>query len=289
MKFPIFNLILTVFLFWLTIQIESSYEVYLSYIFILSIGIIHGSNDISLIKILRKNQTLTKKYLAVYVALILFNITAFIVWPLIALLFFVIISCYHFGEQHFHSQIKTQNLYSRGLFLSYGILIFGLLFNFNSLDTSIIIEELTGFKFKESHFLWFLITGIISTVVFFILNIRNYKKELSYFQEIFLLLLFALLFNLAQLLWAFAIYFTVWHSIPSLLDQIKEIYGVSNKLNFIQYMKSSFAYWLISIVGLIILYYSTVYLKINFVTIFFAFLAAITVPHVIVMYFLNKN
>ena len=94
---------------------------------------------------------------------------------------------------------------------------------------------------------------------------------------------------MAALLWAFAIYFIVWHSIPSLIDQTKALYGESSKMNFINYIKSSIIYWLISIVGVIILYVLTIYFQINFITIFFAFLAAITVPHVIVMYLLNKN
>ena len=185
MKFPIFNLILTVFLFWLTIQIESSYEEYLSYFFILTVGIIHGSNDISLIKIVKKGKRLTKTYLLVYVALIVFNIIAFLISPLLALVFFVFISCYHFGEQHFHQQIRIPNIHSRLLYLSYGVLIFGLLFYFNATQTSLIINDLIGYSLSEIQFFWFMVFGIVSTLFFSILNIKNFKEELNYFQEVF--------------------------------------------------------------------------------------------------------
>lgn len=289
MKFPIFNLIFTVFLFWLTIQINSYYEEYLSYFFILTIGIIHGSNDISLIKVVNENKKAFSNYILLYVGLIIFNIIAFIVFPTIALIVFIFISCYHFGEQHFHNQIKKQNLVTRLLFLSYGMLIFSMLFYFNSQNTSLIINELIGYSLIEVQFLWFLIVSITLSTVFFIFNRNNFRSSLSYPQELFLVLLFAILFKLAALLWAFAIYFIVWHSLPSLTDQIKALYGESNRIHIIQYVKSSFVYWIISLFGLAILYYATSYYNINFVAIFFAFLAAITIPHVVVMYFLNKN
>ena len=289
MKFPIFNLILTVFLFWLTTQIGDSYEEYLAYFFILTIGIVHGSNDISMIKVLKGSQSLSLKYLLLYLGLIIFNILIFLVSPSLALVFFVFISCYHFGEQHFHYQIKQINTSSRLLFLSYGSLIFGLLFYFNSENTSIIIKDLIAYSLTERQFLWFLGIGIISTLLFYGLNFKNFKTGSNHFQEVFLILLFAILFKLAALLWAFAIYFVVWHSIPSLKDQIKALYGESTRINIIQYVKSSFMYWLISILGLILLYVATNYYSINFITVFFAFLAAITVPHVIVMYYLNKS
>ncbi|WP_439152718.1 Brp/Blh family beta-carotene 15,15'-dioxygenase [Winogradskyella sp.] len=289
MKYPLFNLILTVFLFWLTIQIGSTYEEYLSYFFILTIGIVHGSNDISLIKVLTTKNKPTNKYLVFYIVVVLITVIAFVLYPTIALLFFVTVSCYHFGEQHFHNQIIKQSSVSNLLFFSYGVLIFGLLFYFNSENTSLIISELTGYTLAESHFFWFMVAGMILTILFYVLNFKNLKIEVNHFQEVFLILLFAILFKLAGLLWAFAIYFIVWHSIPSLMDQIKALYGTTNKANLIKYIKSSFVYWLISVLGLLILYYATTYFQIQFITLFFAFLAAITIPHVIVMYFLNKN
>ena len=62
-KLTIFNLIFTVFLFWLTIQIGAEYEEYLSYIFILTVGIIHGSNDISLLNIVKGHGHFSKRFL----------------------------------------------------------------------------------------------------------------------------------------------------------------------------------------------------------------------------------
>jgi Brp/Blh family beta-carotene 15,15'-monooxygenase len=289
MKYPILNLIITVFLLWLTIQIGRSSEEYLSYFFILTIGIMHGSNDISLIKVLKTNKKRSYKFLLLYMAFIILAILAFFLFPFFALLSFVFVSCYHFGEQHYHHLMKKRNTKSLLFFISYGSLIFGLLFYFNYDATSAIIYELTNVTLSEQQFLYFLIVGGGATILTTLLNRTNFTSDFNYFQELFLIVLFTLLFQLASLLWAFAIYFVVWHSLPSLMDQIKMLYGDSSKINFINYIKSSFIYWLVSILGLVMLYFSTEYFDINFITIFFAFLAAITVPHVIVMYFLNKN
>ena len=289
MKLTIFNLIFTVFLFWLTIQIGAEYEEYLSYIFILTVGIIHGSNDISLLNIVKGDGNFSKRYLWYYVGLIITNIAAFIISPRIALFCFIVISCYHFGEQHLHGLVKVLNKKARLLFLSYGSLIFGLLFYFNFRSTSDIINDLIGYRIPEQYFLWFLALSIILTLSLTLVNRLNFKEDFNYFKELFLILLFAILFKLAALLWAFAIYFIVWHSLPSLQDQIKQLYGDLNKFNILRYIKSSFPYWLISLFGLVILYMVTSYFDINFITIFFAFLAAITVPHVIVMYILNRK
>ena len=123
----------------------------------------------------------------------------------------------------------------------------------------------------------------------FFFNSSNFKSEVNLFEEIFLILLFSLLFKLATLLWAFAIYFIVWHSLPSLIDQASKLYGTFSRKSFFNYLKASIPTWLISLLGLSIVYYISTYIEIRFITLFFAFLAAITIPHVIVMFFLNKK
>jgi len=290
MKSSIFNLIFTVFLLWLTIQIPSNYEVYLAYCFVLTIGILHGANDIALIGLITsKTNKVKHKYLFLYVGLIGATTIAFIMFPLLALLIFIGFSCYHFGEQHFFNFVKKSSLKSKLLFFSYGSLIFGLLFFLNSGHTSIIIEELTGLQVIENHYLIFLLFGIVATIVSVYLNSNNFKSGLDYFQEFFLILLFATIFKLASLLWAFAIFFVVWHSIPSLKDQVDALYGGLNQSSFSKYLKSSLLNWIISLLGLFVVYLISMYMKVSFISLFFAFLAAITIPHVIVMFHLNKK
>jgi hypothetical protein len=76
-KFPIFNLIITVFLFWLTIQMDNQFEKYLSYVLVCSVGILHGANDISIISVLKRTEKRNVTFLALYIVLILSNIFIF--------------------------------------------------------------------------------------------------------------------------------------------------------------------------------------------------------------------
>ncbi len=290
MKSSAVSLILTVFLLWLTIQIELSFEEYFAYFFVLTIGILHGANDISLINYVFKDKSKSKlKYLGYYILIILVTALSFFIMPFFALVVFVIFSCYHFGEQHFNGQLQSQNYSSKILYLSYGILIFGLLFYCNAADTSLIILELTSVNISEVHYQYFLLSGLVLSVFFCYLSLKNFEKTPNYFEEIFLILLFALIFKLASILWAFSIYFIIWHSLPSLKDQVTTLHGKFSKKSLVKYVKSSVLNWSISIVGLVLMYYTSQYFQIRFITLFFAFLAAITIPHVIVMYHLNKK
>jgi Brp/Blh family beta-carotene 15,15'-monooxygenase len=290
MKLPVFSLIFTVFLLWLTIQINLSQEAYLAYFFILTVGIIHGANDISLITLLTNDSKQTKyKYLSLYLLIIVVTSLTFFNWPLLALLVFVVFSCYHFGEQHFCKRIKTQNYKVTLMFLGYGQLIFSLLFYFNLENTLAIIAELTSYNISEIYFSSFLFTALFFTPILVYVNRTNFNESINYFEEVFLILLFALLFKLASLLWAFAIYFIIWHSLPSLKDQTRALYGNLSKTSILKYVKASSINWGVSVTGLAVIYYLSNFFNIRFITLFFAFLAAITMPHVIVMYFLNKK
>ena len=97
-----------------------------------------------------------------------------------------------------------------------------------------------------------------------------------------------MIFNIASLIAGFAIYFIIWHSIPSLRDQIIELHSEFNTDNLVLYLKNSVLYWLVSIVSLFVLYYVVNDEKL-FISLFFSFLAAITFPHVLVMFNLFKN
>ena len=57
---------------------------------------------------------------------------------------------------------------------------------------------------------------------------------------------------------------------------------ISQLLKFIKYIKNAFPYWLVSIIGIIILFYVFRNEK-HFYSLFFAFIAAVTFPHAIVM------
>jgi Brp/Blh family beta-carotene 15,15'-monooxygenase len=107
-----------------------------------------------------------------------------------------------------------------------------------------------------------------------------FKKQLPV--NLVYLLLFAIIFRNSNLIWAFAIYFIIWHSLPSIKDQICFLYGQYTFQNFVHYFKAALLYWLLSLIGIALLY--LLFRKeAVFTALFFSFLAAITFPHVLVI------
>ncbi len=112
--------------------------------------------------------------------------------------------------------------------------------------------------------------------------------EFNVVKELFFIGVLFIVFNSATLLLAFAIYFILWHSVPSMIDQIKYLYGTVSTTTIKKYMISSFPYWLISVIGmgiLLLLFRDNLNTSLAF---FFSFLAAITFPHVLVINRLYK-
>ena len=75
------------------------YQNFIAGLGILSLGILHGANDL---KIIGKSDLKIKSgnslnYLILYLVIVVLGITVFYFIPGIALLSFIIVSCYHFG------------------------------------------------------------------------------------------------------------------------------------------------------------------------------------------------
>ena len=209
---------------------------------------------------------------------------SFFIFPALALLVFVVLSAFHFGEQHFVTKTDISRRLNKLFCLAYGLVIFNLLFYLNARDTSAVIYDLTGYMLLDD--LYF-ITLIFSSSLVLIIGIINYfKKQLSIHlgEELFLLILFFIIFKIASLIWAFSIYFIFWHSLPSLKDQIELLYGKFSLIKVKSYVKESFIYWIIAIIGLGLVLFIFRSDQNLFLSLFFAFLAAITLPHVFVMH-----
>ena len=82
--------------------VSDLYENILGSILILSIGVVHGANDLLIIKKYSKKETKRSEalYFFYYLTIVFLGFVFFYVFPSIALLTFVIVSIYHFGEQH---------------------------------------------------------------------------------------------------------------------------------------------------------------------------------------------
>ena len=132
-----------------------------------------------------------------------------------------------------------------------------------------------------------LINDISDTIQTNLLNrlIVNYKiLKPQLFHQFILFLVMSIVFIFFDLLPAFAVYFVFFHSIPSIIEQAEYLFEDSSTESFKKFIIKGLAYWLIAIIFLGILYL-VIKDKIDFsLGIFFSFLAAITFPHVLVIY-----
>ena len=274
------------FALWMDSFLSDKHQVIMGFMLIFSFGILHGANDLLLIKNIsvenKSNSWL--KIFTYYVIIVLAGILIFYLIPLFALLLFIIVSANHFGEQQWQN---LDNHIPKSLLLLYqslyGMIVLLLLFNFHSEQVQGIIETITQTTISTEIFLLSLQISaalFVSISVYFFWKMENIRKKILL--ELFFLVLFSILFKSSSLIWGFAIYFVIWHSIPSIIDQIKFLNKSFTFQNFFSYCKSAGVYWLVSIIGIAIIYYFYQDEEL-FNALFFSFLAAITFPHTLVI------
>lgn len=276
---------------WLTSYLSDTNQLVLGFILIFTFGILHGANDLVLISQLEtRNKQSFFKILISYIAIVLISALLFTKIPIIALTLFILVSAYHFGEQHWQDIEKNENKIITKIFqFNYGLIILLLLFIFNKKEVIEIVFKITTVSIAEKTIS---IAFFIVLLLFLINTYILYKKSETFknimIEQLFYLVLLCLIFKVSSLIWGFTIYFIFWHSIPSLNDQIRFLYGKYSFTNFKKYFKSAFLYWIISLVGISILYFISKDLII-FDALFFSFLASITFPHAIVILKMYKK
>jgi Brp/Blh family beta-carotene 15,15'-monooxygenase len=261
---------------------------FLAAVNVLTIGIIHGANDLYIAsKIKRTVRKYQFSYLfVIYILFVFVMVFALYSFPLASLLLFVIISSFHFGEQQWYQKtiVKSVKLYI--FYAAFGFLLFALLFYTHKLHTAKIIFEITQQQVPNFFFDRFTIFASIFSAFLLIINIKQIKSQL--FVQTIGLLSLLFLFSQTSLMWSFSVYFVLWHSIPSLKDQAAVLYPYDSS-PIRSYITSAIPYWLLSLIGLMVAVLLVDNKTISMTSLFFAFLAAITIPHVIAIFLMHKK
>tara|TARA_Y100001935_G_C17287746_1_gene501404 strand:+ start:1052 stop:1915 length:864 start_codon:yes stop_codon:yes gene_type:complete len=265
-------------------HLDSEYFYYTCYGLILTFGIIHGANDILILlkdskKSLSKVMTSTIKYMSVVLLISIF----FFSFSTVSLLFFILFSAYHFGEQQWTIFGSNKSPTISLFYFSFGLLIFCILFSFNANEVSRVIFEITNFSVNEEFYQKTLVYISIINLFLLALNFKLLRKQI--FHQIALFTVMLIVFFSYDLLPAFAVYFVFFHSIPSILEQSEYLFEKSSAIqSFKLFVMKGLLYWIFAILFLFSLYF---FLSKNIdfsLSILFSFLAAITFPHVLVIY-----
>ena len=261
------------------------YQDILGFILILSIGVIHGANDLLIIKKYTRKNSLKSQisYFLYYLGLVFLGFVFFYLFPSIALLSFVLVSIYHFGEQHW--EVMTSNTDFTNIKRTYPIILHGLVFFvivfMNNID--IVNDVLLSFNTISLDYTYLRILFIVLFLIYMTLLLLS-KSIRGYFADefIFFILLFLLTLN-SSLIFGFSIYFIFFHSVLSIKDQVKYIYGDDNSQYIKKYLISALPYFILALLFLIGSYLFIDFESLDILPIMFTFLAAITFPHVIVI------
>jgi len=272
---------------WIDSFFNHKSQIFVGFLLIFTFGILHGANDLQLIDkidVLKDKKKSTLRILIYYIMFVLIGILSFYIFPLVALLLFIIVSAYHFGEQQWQKLPNDLPIFTLILYrFLYGFVILFLLFVFHTIQVQNIISTITTFEIPVGYF-WEALkaSGIAFIFISCFLYWKILKIRKKLLLEFFHLIVFAIIFKSSSLIWGFAIYFVVWHSIPSIIDQIKFLNGSVSKKHFLSYCKAAGVYWFVSILGITFIY---LFFKDEqlFNAVFFSFLAAITFPHVLVI------
>lgn len=281
-----FSIVVSFLGLWITSMFTNELEILFGFILIFTFGIFHGSNDIHLITKFsdEKKSIFSFKVLISYIFIVLSALLLIYILPFITLLVFILFSAFHFGEQQYSNWPISLNDWKTFLYyISYGLVILFMLFVLNAKEVITIVDSISGVLLSESILVYSLIVFAIAYLFGTTYLLLKFKTEWKYLlMELFYILIFLVIFEVSSLIWGFTIYFIFWHSIPSLFEQIVFLYGNFNFKHFILYAKNAFWYWLISLVGIGILYFffgkSTL-----FYSILFSFIAAVTFPHTLVI------
>ena len=261
------------------------YQDILGFILILSIGVIHGANDLLIIKKHTRKNSLKSQisYFLYYLGLVFLGFVFFYLFPSIALLSFVLVSIYHFGEQHWEvSASKAEFVNVKRIYpiILHGLIFFVIVFMNN---INIVNDVLLSFNTISLNYTYLRILLIVLFLIYMSLLLLS-KSIRGYFADefIFFILLFLLTLN-SSLIFGFSIYFIFFHSVLSIKDQVKYIYGDDNSQYIKKYLISALPYFILALLFLIGSYLFIDFESLDILPIMFTFLAAITFPHVIVI------
>lgn len=256
---------------------------------ILALGIPHGAIDNVLF--LSRSGVGKIRFYTVYIGIILINAIIWVLLPKISLLFFLLLSSYHFGQSQFVHYIKKQDLIAKGAYMSWGVCIISglLLLNFNNLE--ILTEMTSAFQYLTNPIYQRMLELSFGSSLFFLLitMIILLKQNRISLEKVFLesiiLMVILLSFKIFSPLVGFTLYFVILHSIKVLEEEftyLKSENLVRNILNFIQLL---LPFSLLSIFGIFFIF-ALIYFQFIPFTYGFAFLiviSSITMPHAVVM------
>lgn len=257
---------------------NSAIQITLFGIILSSIGIPHGAIDhlISNPKIDRKGLG---GFLLIYLTLIAGYMSIWYFFPLTALMGFLIMSAYHFGQSHFISKNQPKK-FSSMLFISRGgYFLFAILAG-DWETTKLILSPLVNLELQGQTRVLILVTIFLATL----LAQHGFGPKINRSQILEILILGPILY-FSPLLIGFVVYFGFWHALPSMIAEYKFLSGFSTYDSIKKFSIQLLPFSIISFIGIgVILFLGLKFLENNeLILLFFVLISLISFPHILFM------
>ncbi len=277
-------IVATFFSLWVYGFLTPSQQQLIALFSILSLGIIHGAHDIYIAKKMLSKKFRYFKILTYYILSVGSFALLFTISPEILMLVFVFFSAYHFGEQHWLDKIVKPGLVEIVFAFFYGLFILGSLLRINFAETEKILIEISSLELSKNLLNLSLIFSSLALIVcFYFLKSSKIKVKKRLGRELVVLAVLAVIFSHSSLIWGFAVYFVIWHSVPSILSQLRYMKGEVSWQSFFNYLKDSVFYYLTALAGLLLLIYIVKDEVQILLSIVLPFIAALTFPHALII------
>lgn len=263
------------------------YQFYIALILVILLGIPHGAVDHILF--IKNTKSNTLKFYGFYLSFIVSILVLWLILPLWSMVFFLVISAYHFGQSQF-SKFSLLIANTRAfLYASWGVSILsGLsLYNYEELSqlftSSADIEGLM--KLFEPSILTVVL--ISSSLCFFFLLIMNYRafSKKQFGIEVLLFILIHISFYFHSLLLGFSLYFATLHSFQVLKEEYAFLFSKSKNFNFSLFLSKLIPYTIVSLIGIALLLSLSHFeiIPLSKTLLIFMSVSALTLPHSMVM------
>lgn len=276
-----------VFIYTISLKIDDSLGLFVNYTSMISglllVGIPHGALDYLLVKTHNKSHvSFILKYLLIIVAYL-------ILWwflPLISLIIFLVFSCFHFGESEIEesgASINSIKSVLNAFFLGLSVLCF-IIFTHLTESLSIIGNMIDLKDISISEIRWNA-TLLAALSLVYIISQSFFSRKIKHWGLLFLLFIG----SLVPLIAAFGMYFIAQHSINA-WEHLKNGLSTSN----ISLFKKALPFTMGAVVLfmiILVLYNNFRFENDHIISLFFIFLACISLPHVIIMhsFYESKN
>jgi Brp/Blh family beta-carotene 15,15'-monooxygenase len=254
-------------------------------IILLVIGIPHGAIDH-----LTSDPFITKsglfRFIAFYLLLIALYLICWFFFPLIALISFIVMSAYHFGQTHFLG-VRVPKTADIILFLSRGSFFLALILLGNLEETAAILKDIVEIQISDKQSITIIAILFFSTVAIQLYLLKTLRQK----DFLELIVLGGLLYY-SPLLVGFITYFGFWHALPSMIKEYAYLKRIPQFGTFKKFFIQLLPFTLLSLIGItLILLIGKHYLETSqLILIFFIMISLISFPHIIYMdRFLRKS